>query len=407
MGTSSRRQNKKNLTHLLCTLLLINAISTFINTPTAQANPCTKAPDAPIIKVDYPNATSGPIFTITAATTGDAPTALVESHDYFRMGTAIWEPWSEFRKTDLATGKETLIWDSGNNPAFRNIAIVAYSYNNCGASAQSRPDPDSLGVPMLFKQQKLGFDATFNWDEDQGKRAEQSHPYFHDIKIASSAGLDMKIEIATPEICTASPISLPASHFAATTPVFLIHATAEGLCTLRATNAGKVGFSALDETFSTYIRPMEQWVTVQYQKNYAGLGVNTKAFLFTQQAEGCFEFSCINPIKVEGTKDTKDTVKSTTPTICSVSRTESPRDFTIKGLKVGQCVIQYSNAGVAEYPPINKLITIKVEKLSAITPANGKILRSHDCARNNYKERIQEMVLTPRLTCPKTYSDWP
>lgn len=80
MGTSSRRQNKKNLTHLFCTLLLISAISTFINTPTAQANPCTKAPDAPIIKVDYPNATSGPIFTITAATSRDAPTALVESH---------------------------------------------------------------------------------------------------------------------------------------------------------------------------------------------------------------------------------------------------------------------------------------------------------------------------------------
>ncbi len=402
MGTSSRRQNKKNLTHLLCTLLLINAISTFINTPTAQANPCTKAPDAPIIKVDYPNPTSGPIFTITAATTGDAPTALFESHTYIRMGTVIWEPWSEQRKTDLVTGKETLIWDSGNNPAFRNIAIIAYSYNNCGASAQSRPDPDSLGVPMLFRQQKLDFDDFYF---DSGKRAEQSHPYFHDFQIASSAGLDMKIEIATPEICTASPISRPASHFAATTPAFLIHATAEGLCTLRATNAGKVGFSALDETFSTYIRPMEQWVGVQYQKNYAGLGVNTKAFLFTQNTEVGFEISDISSIDVEGTKDT---VKSTTPTICSVSRTEFPRDFTIKGLKVGQCVIQYSNAGVAQYPPINKLITIKVEKLSAITPANGKILRfSHNCARNNYKERIQEMVLTPRLTCPKTYSDWP
>lgn len=319
------------------------------------------------------------------------------------MGTVIWEPWSEQRKTDLVTGKETLIWDSGNNPAFRNIAIAAWSYNNCGASAQSRPDPDSLGVPMLFKQQKLGFDAFFF---GSGKRAEQSHPYFHDIQIASSADLDMKIEIATPEICTASPISLLTSHFAATTPTFLIHATAEGLCTLRATNAGKVGFSALDETFSTYIRPMEQWVGVKYQTKYAGLGVNTKGLLSGQMTEECFEISCISFIDTTG--KTEILAKSNTPSICSVSRTQFPRGVNVKGLKVGNCVIQYSSPGVAEYPPVNKLITIKVEKLSPITPANGKILRfSHDCARNNYKERIQEFVLTPRLTCPKTYSDWP
>ena len=179
----------------------------------------------------------------------------------------------------------------------------------------------------------------------------------------------------------------------------------DGLCTLRATNAGKVGFSALDETFSTYIRPMEQWVAVLYQKKYAGLGVNTKATIIGQLTEECFDISCIRSIDVEGTNNT---VKSTTPSICSVSRAEFPGEFSIKGLKVGQCVIQYSNAGVAQYPPINKIISIKVEKLSLITPANGKILRFlHDCARNNYKERIQELVLSPRLTCPKTYLDWP
>lgn len=403
MGTSSRRQNKKTSYIYFASFLLISAISTFINSPTAQANPCTKAPDAPIIKVDYPNATSGPIFTITATTSGDAPTALVESHAYIRMGTVIWEPWSEQRKTDLVTGKETLTWDSGNNPAFRNIAIVAFSYNNCGASAQSRLDPDSLGVPMLFRQQKLDFDDFYF---GSGKRAEQSHPYFHDIQIASSADLDMKIEIATPEICTASPISLPASHFAATTPALLIHATAEGLCTLRATNAGKVGFSALDETFSTFIQPMEQWVGVQYQTKYGGLGVNTKALLSGQMAQTGFENSGINFIDITGGKEIL--AKSNTPSICSVSRTQFPREVNIKGLKVGNCVIQYSSPGVGEYPPVNKVIILKVEKLSPITPANGKILRfSHDCARNNYKEHIQEMVLTPRLTCPKTYLDWP
>jgi hypothetical protein len=233
MGSSLRQLGKKNLKYLLCSLLLISALSTFINSPTAQANPCTKAPDAPIIKVDYPNPASGPIFTITAAATGDAPIALAEAHAYLRLGALTWEPWSEQRKTDLVTGKETLTWDSGNNPVYRVVTIVALAYNNCGVSDQSRPDSNSQGIPMVFKQQKLtfmdlGVPTIFL---NSGKRAEKSHPYFHDIKIANSADMDMTIEIATPEICTASPISTPA-----TKPAYLIHATAEGLCTLRATN---------------------------------------------------------------------------------------------------------------------------------------------------------------------------
>ena len=305
------------------------------STQIANAANCTKAPDAPILKVKYPASLSGPVFTAYPAITGDPARKISISYSLFKKGGSQWSAWnqtSDWVDIDSTIVKNGIGWDSAelNAQDIQAVSISVGVLNDCSSSNTSFPST-SYGYSLFFQDRLLNSVSSpikIYFDYLVTNTNPLVIKNFYRLSIAGGSPNSI-----TPSICSASS----ADENSPGTP-FAVIPLREGECIIEVTSSDPlIQYSA--QLHLLLVKPV-----VYHYLDYGRYKVTGSVGSYVYFGGNS------SPNNIGDIVNYRFSLKVQTPTICASTPDKSKlalalksQSYLIKGLKPGTCILQITD----------------------------------------------------------------
>lgn len=324
--------------------------TSIINPARVHAAECSIAPDKASLKVSYSSLGSNPVFTVLPASTGEPAKRIKLFYSILERGKNEWGTWteqSEWLNVDSTILAKGFRWDSSeieNSEEGQLISISASLWNECG-------------ITNIFSSVYTYQLGVQDW---LGNPIENNIKMFSDILIVNAYRLNLiernqyTFTSITPSVCKAIPAENVRTNN--TSGLFTAEPLSEGICSIKITSTDSVVEFSVVHSFVLVKSPV--YHLVDFGRFTTKGSVNSFVFLSGNYSPNISE-------SLETASKYKFALKVLTPSVCASTVDKSKlaialklQSFKIKGLKVGNCVLQITDPETTTFSGASYKITI-------------------------------------------------